>query len=215
MKICSKCGEEKPEGDLHCKGLRASPALCKKCFNKATLEYRREYQRRKWSEMPDAKERRKRYNDNPKAKEARRLYAQSEKGVEYRKRYRQKPEVKEYQKVYHQKPEVKAKDRVYHQKPEVKERGKINRRKPQRVEYQKKYMKRPGVKERLYGYRRQRAATAADSYVKELIYKRTDGLLKYNDIPLELIEAQRLSLILKRTIKQKQQQNEQHDSTDV
>ncbi len=217
MIICQTCKEEKAIGEFHCKGLRASPALCKKCFNKATLEYSREYQRRRWKEMPDAKERRKRYNDNPKSKEARKAWGKSEKGIKWRvlEKQRRGPELKAYHKAYAQKPGVKEKDRLYQQRPDVKERKRINARKPERVEYQKKYMGSPGVKERLNGYQRQRAAAAADSYIKELINKRTNGVLKFNDIPTELIEAQRQSLILKRTIKQKQQQNEQHDSTDV
>jgi hypothetical protein len=208
--ICETCKEQKSEADFHCRGLRAAPALCKKCFNKAALEYQRS-----WNKMPGAKERRKGYNQNPKSKEARTAWAQSKKGVEYMKIYSQKPEIKEYHKKYKQKPEVKMKDKEYKQKPEVKEMRRISSGKPKRKEYQKNYMKKPEVKERLNGYQRQRSRDVGDTYAKDLIYKKINGVLKHSEIPPELVELQRQSIILKRTIKQKQQENGQRNTTNL
>lgn len=210
MIICQTCKEKKPEADFYCKGLRAAPALCKKCFNKTALEYQRA-----WNKKPEAKERRKKYNQNPKGKEARRVWAQSEKGVEYNRTYAKKPEWREYHKLYAKNPEIKEKDRLYRQSKSGKEMIKRNAMKPERKEYQKKYMQMPEVKERLNGYQRQKTRDVDDSYAKDLIYKKTNGALKTREIPPELIELQRQSIILKRTIKQKQQENEQHNTTNV
>lgn len=208
--ICKTCKEENPEVDFHCKGLRAASALCKKCFKKKALEYQRA-----WNKKTGAKERRKKYNQNPKGKEARRVWAQSEKGVEYNRTYAQKPERREYHKLYSKKPETREKDRLYKQSQSGKEMIKRNAMKPERKKHQKKYMQIPEVMKRLNGYKRQRTRDADDSYVKELIYKRVNGALKTCEIPTKLIELQRQSLILKRTIKQKQKEYEQHSTTKI
>lgn len=205
--ICSKCDNEKHSNEFHCRGLRSHPALCKNCYKKIALEYQRA-----WNKMPGAKERRKKYNQNPKCKEARKIWNQSEKGVEYNKEYSKRPEIIEYHKLYSKRPERKDKDRLYRQRPEVKDRLK---RSISRKEYSKKYIRKPEVKERLNEYRRQNARDVADSYAKDLILKKTNGVLSAKDIPLELIETQRQSIILKRTIKQKKEENEQHATTDV
>jgi hypothetical protein len=202
------CKEGKAEGDFHCRGLRASPALCKKCYNKTTLEYQRELTKR-----PGFKEKRKRYNQAQNAIESRRLYWESEKGIEYMKMRNQKPESKEYRKTYYQKPEAKEKDKIYKQKPEVKEMRRINSRKPERKEYAKNYIQNPEVKERLNMRQRQKARDVDDRYAKALICKKTSGALRHHEIPNELIELQRQAIILKRTIKQKNKKDEQHNTT--
>lgn len=190
MIICQTCKEAKRPDAFYCRGLRSHPALCKKCRNKKR-------------------------NQTPKAKEARRNYDKSEKAVARRRMKAQTPEAKEYQKMYHKKQEVKEKDRIYKQRPDVKEKRRARDKMPDRVSYRKKYMENPLVKERLNGYARQQRSDAADWYVKELIYKKTSGVLKFDDIPHELIDIQRQAIILKRTIKQKKQKNEQHTATNV
>jgi hypothetical protein len=174
------------------------------------MEYQRELIKR-----PDFKEKRKKYNQNPNGIEARRIWAKSEKGIAYRKKHNQKPEVKEYYKIYKQKPEAKQKEKIYKQKPEVKEMYRIASMKPHRKQYQKNYMQNPEVKERLNVYSRQRRRDVADIYAKSLICQRTNGALRFKDIPPELIELQRQSIKLKRTIKQKNKEDEQHDTTDI
>lgn len=196
--ICQTCKEAKLPHEFQCRGLRSRPALCKKCRNK------------KFNEN---------YNKTPKAKEARLAYDRSEKAKEKKRLRMQNPEVKErcklYHKLYSQKPEVKEKDRMYKQRPEVKERRRVRDKMPDRVEYCKNYMAMDGVRDRLNRYRRQKNAAAADAYAKQLIYKRTSGELKAADIPQELIELQRQSILLKRTIKQKKQKNEQRSTANI
>ena len=131
----------------------------------------------------------------------------------------QNPEIREksklYHKIYSKKSKVKEKDKIYRQRPEVQQRRRVRAKMPDRIEYVKKYRDNASVKERLNGYQRQRNAVADDSYAKQLIYKRTNGALKATDIPQELVELQRQSILLKRTIKQKKQKNEQHSATNI
>jgi hypothetical protein len=187
--------EEKSQDDFQCRGLRQYPALCKKCRNKHFNE---------------------KYNQAQKAKELRLAYDRSEKAKEKKRLRMQNPEVREksklYHKIYGKKPDVKDKDSAYKQRPEIKERRRVRAKMPDRVEYCKNYMAREGVKDRLNGYRRQKNAAVDDTYAKQLIYKRTNGALKATDIPQDLIELQRQSILLKRTIKQK---NEQHSTTNI
>ena len=77
------------------------------------------------------------------------------------------------------------------------------------------YRQRPSVRQRRLSKIRDAVYECKDVYIKYLITKRLSGLLKAKDIPTELIELQRQSLILKRTIKQKNKKNEQHTATDI
>ena len=101
------------------------------------------------------------------------------------------PEVKEQRRRYCKKKQVKDYIRSYNDKPEVKERMRL-------------YNSKPEVRKQRKRYKKSSIALANKSYIKMLIRRKSENILKSKDIPSDLIEAQRQSLILKRTIKQKQ-----------
>lgn len=145
----------------------------------------------------------------------------------YNRGYDQRPEVKNKRKVYRigycRRTEVKDRhneqQRGYYQNPEVK--AKISRR--QKLYFQdtevkamrSEYRARPDIKSKYDAYGESDRKALRDIYIKKLISKRTEYILRAKDIPLELIETQRQSLALKRILKQKQQQNEQRNSTNI
>lgn len=88
-------------------------------------------------------------------------------------------------------------------------------RKKYNKEYQKGYARKPEIKEKNRKRNRYDTIAARDPYIKALIREKTQGVLPTKDIPQELIELQRQSLMLKREIAQKQQQNEQRNSTNI
>lgn len=143
------------------------------------------------------------------------------------KEYNSRPDVRERARAFHKTPDAKERAKDYRQRPDVRERRRLQHRgeslarsrRPEVKDVAKEYNRRPEVKERLSkwakAYFSAQTNSVGDQYVKHIIRRKTKGILKAKDIPSGLIEAQRQSLILKRTIKQKQQQNEQHDPTDV
>ena len=161
-----------------CLGKRDKPAICKDCY----------YKMRAANE--DIKLRKKEYSKRldvkERANESKKKYRQSQKGIKCERDYRNNPEMKERAKAYQlkhsQKAEYKKRKLAYRRTPEVKERAKVAR-----IE---------------------RIRNIEPLYVKTLIYNRMKGSLRFNEIPPELIELQRQSLILKRTIKQKNKENE-------
>jgi len=182
-------------------------------------------------EKPETKEKLREYRQRPEVKE---------RIKEHRIKYLQKPEIREKirerQKAYREKPDVKERiretQRLHRQNPEVKKRAnKMQNKRLQNPELKEEarrlvseyrktvdgknkshvYYRKPEVKERKRARAQKSSHTADDRYVKLLINKKTNGILKSKDMPPELIETQRQSLILKRTIKQKQ--DEQHNNT--
>jgi len=126
----------------------------------------------------------------------------------YAKRPEQRDRCKKNMQNYRANLDFKKKEsdakRVSYQKKEVNERYK---------QYSKEYRKTPQGSISEKKYQNRRTEQAYDSYIKSCICKKTQGILKAREIPEQLIEIERQSLILKRTIKQKQKEDEQHNTT--
>lgn len=175
-KICTKCGEEKPESDFKRKGGK-SPGRCDLCYREKIKEYN------------------------------------------------SRPEVMERARLFHKKPETKAKAKDYRQRPDVRERSRLQHRitglersrRPEVKCIAIEYNRRPWVKNRLKKWFKEYFTSQADNigeqYVKSVIRAKTNGVLKAKDVTSDLIELQRTAILLKRTIKQKKQKDEQHDTT--
>jgi hypothetical protein len=208
-------------------------ALCISCYcQRPEVKERHRASLKAHREKPESKEKLREYRQKPGVKE---------RIKEHRIKYLQKPEIRkkrrDNQKAHREKPDVKERiretRRLHNQNPEVKKR--INKMQNKRLqnpelkeearrrvsEYRKTvegknklnaYYRKPEVKERKKARGQKSVHTADDRYIKLLINKKTQGILKANDMPSELIEAQRQSLILKRTIKQKQKKDEQHNT---
>jgi len=211
--ICQTCKEEKAISDIRCKGTGVHPALCVVCFRKKKSTYMKEYYRR-----PEVNKVRKEYEKSylqiPSVNKRKRVYAK-----EYRETAEAKEHRAEWRKEYTKRPGVLDVIRGYarksYNKPEVKERKKEYQKRPEVKERKRGYEKSPEAKDRMKLINRRDIEIACDRYVKCLIRQRTGRILSAKEIPKELIETQRQSLILKRTIKQKKQQDEQHTTTDI
>lgn len=215
--ICQTCKEEKAISDIRCKGSAAHPALCVVCFRKKKSAYMKEYYRRPevnkarkeyvkaYGQIPTVNKRNRAY-----AKEYRKTAEAKEGRVKWINEYVERPGVRDVRRGYarksYHKPECKERKRVYeknyYNRPDVKERIRLNGQKPE-------------AKERMRNINFRDTYNARDRYIKLLIRQRSGCILSSKDIPPELIETQRQSLILKRTIKQKQRENEQHSTTKI
>ena len=175
-KKCSKCGEVKAVSNFNkCKTNKDGyMSYCKICFK----QY---YQANK----EKIKEQQKQYYqaNKEKIKEQQKQYGQANKG-----------KFKERMKKYYQtnKEKLKEKKKEYYQanKEKLKEKQK---------EYRQANKKK--LKEKMKKYRQGDRDKLVDSYIKSIINKQTNGMLKAKDIPQELIELKRNNLILKRKIK--------------
>lgn len=195
--VCDTCGVEKP---VRLFRIRRTPALCRACH----------YQ------IPEIKEQARLYYQAPGVKE---------RVIERTRQYRQRPGVKELaterMRQYRQRPEVKELDKQYRQTPEYKERNNERKRryyqtpdgKERTSERKRRYCQTPEAKQLANARARHYSQQAEDVYIKGLIYSQSKGLLTAKDMPPQIIELKRQSLILKRTIKQKE--DEQHTTTDV
>ena len=142
-------------------------------------------------------------------KECRKKYYQAnkEKILEYDKQYRQanKEKIKEYSKKYYQANKEKRKKYRQANKEKIKEQKKKYRQanKEKEKEQKKKYYQ--ANKEKILEYSKKYCQDnrnkLADPYVIDIIRHQTNSMLKAKDIPQELIELKRNSLILKRKIK--------------
>lgn len=184
-KKCTKCGEVKPFNQYYKRKYKnrfRHRAACKECFNKQV-------------EISRSK---------PGAKEARRVYERE---------YMSRPGVKDRRNEYLR----DWRSRHYQDLENVKKRQdylKEYESRPEtismRQEYKKKYNKSIAAVKSRKKSRDKIRKSASDSYIKDLLYKQAKGLLLYEDIPLELIEPKRQSLLLKRTIKQ--QKNDRQET---
>ncbi len=211
--ICDTCKQEKAISEIRCKGGGAHPALCVTCFRKKKNAYMKEYYRR--PEVNKArKEYEKEYAQIPSVNERKRVYAKG-----YRETAEAKERRAEWMRAYFAQPSKIEKRKQWakksYGKPGAKERKREYSRRPEVKEKKAAYGQRPETKERMKRINCRDIDHARDRYVKNLIRCRTSGLLSAADIPPELIELQRQSLILKREIAQKQQQNEQRNSTNI
>ena len=125
-----------------------------------------------------------------------------------------KERAKEYGMGYCQRPGVKERVKEYasnyRQRPEAKELEKERVKK-----YGRSYRQRPEVKKLKNEREKDRVRQAASHYIKALIRHESKGILRSSDMSQGIIELKRQSLILKRTIKQKQKKDEQHTATDI
>jgi len=82
-------------------------------------------------------------------------------------------------------------------------------------EWKRNYNQKPEVLAKIVAYSKNIVDSLSDTYLKGRIRSQSNGVLKSPDIPIELIEMKRRSIELKRTIKQKKEENEQHTTTDL
>lgn len=179
IKRCTKCGEEKPLSEYHRNrrvksGYTSSCKACRKAYNCA-------------------------YNQRADVKEKHR---------EREKIRRQRADVKEQYYEYCQRADVKEQRLKNSRKKESKKRMQ---------DWGREYRQRPDVKERIHKYRRTYSQTQAyrdsmrkralqavkelsDNYIKSIIRQTSGRVLKFSDIPPDLVELKRQSIKLKRTI---------------
>jgi len=215
--ICSKCNGEKPDAEFKCKGHGIYPELCISCFRKKKSSYMKEYYRR-----PEVNTARKKYEMayrqipgiSERARARSKEHRESDNGkarrVEWMSEYLEKPGKLDMRRSYGRKsynnPDIKERKRrytkEYYKRQDEKERVKLK-------------LQMPEAKERVKRINRSDISSAADRYIKYLIRQKSGRTLGAKEIPVELIETQRQSIMLKRTIKQKKEENEQHTTTDV
>ena len=200
--ICTKCQQEKPDNEFQCRGLKNKPALCKRCYAKKRYE------------IPEIKDKIK--------SSMRRRYENPEircKIMDTQKKHRCKIETKEKTRIrmqmYGSRPEVKIRIKEYGKILEVIEKRKARYQRQSFKDDKRVYDVKPEVKQKKRDSNRTAVLDARPSYIKQLIWDQTGGALKAKDIPLELIEIKIASLLLNRTLKQKQQQDEQHTTTNI
>jgi hypothetical protein len=209
LKTCIKCKCEKPATteyfSLNRKKLNSK---CKDCVK----EYLKAY-----FQKPGVKENRNKYQ-----KSYRKIKgvteSEKERQREYQKSYRQRPSVKErhneYQKAYRQRLDVKERYNEYLKeynirldvKERVRERRKAHFQKPDVKEQRRAYLQRPEVKKSRNEYLK--------SYLQTQEYMASLLGFKKDEIPPEMIETKRLTIFIKREIKQvltkKTDKNEKH-----
>jgi len=186
-KKCSKCGEVKAVSEFN-KNKNRKDGLhtyCKKCVKQyyqvnkeKTLEQKKQYRQ---ANKEKIKERKKKY-----------YQVNKEKTLEHNKQYRQanKEKIKERKKKYYQANKEKT---LEHSK----QYRQANKEKIE--QYNKQY--RQANKEKLKEKSKDNRNKLVDPYIKTIISKQTNGMLKAKDIPQELIELKRNNIILKRKIK--------------
>lgn len=186
LKLCSGCKEVKSISLFHKLklGKYGVASACKAC----TSEYRKQ-------KYPIFRQQR---------IEKMRAYSKTEQARDVRKKYDVRPEVKAKHRSYDKYRKKRDKDKIlkrmraYNQREEVKHR-------------MREWARSADVRDRIKFRHKEHRIELHDNYVKEVISKQSNGILKFNEIPENLIDAKRQSLILKRTIKQKQ--DEQHNNT--
>lgn len=227
MIVCQKCKYGKEEHAFKCKGLRAAPAMCNDCFREQKQKYdklrneklcvrnRKAYSNSdRWNRIRSCEEERERRRSYSK------LYNNSPQGKLKNKEYRERVDVKDRMKAYHQRPDTKDKAKKYRDKPEIKKKIMVAHRAsslkrsrlPEVKEKARQYIQDPKIKkirlEYFKRYVKDNSANITDVYVRDVIRKKTRGALKAKDISVDLIELQKNILTLKRTIKQKNKENE-------
>lgn len=232
--ICQTCNNNKTPDRFVCLGRKKPSALCKDCYYQMRAVNEDVKARKKaYCQRPEVKERQReaniRFRSKPGAKE--RLNEQA-------KMRRQTPEAKERARLknieyanvpgfkerrieYLKRPEVRQSIKQRREKPEVKERlkgyAKAFRAKPwfkeRAKEYAKNYYTNPKIKERVRNRVRSQIKQLDDRYVKLTLRLQSGKKIKASDIPIDLVDLKRKLIELKRLLKQKNKEDEHHDTT--
>lgn len=131
------------------------------------------------------------YHKRPDVIARKKAYRLTQKMINWSKEYRRRPDIKEKQREYKKRWEAEGHGKAYRSIPVIREK---------RTEKAKTWLI-------------AQSKNVTDSYVKSRIRAKTKGLIKAKEAPIELIELQKNTILLKRTIEQKQ--HEQHNTTDI
>lgn len=200
IKKCTKCGEVKALKEYH-KRKDAKLEVCFACKKCTALRISGYYQKNK---AIIKKKRKAYYTSNSK-----KIYIQQK---DYRNK--NKDGWKEYQKEYHitysanNKEKLLRAGKIYREINREKIRAKVRARvqtpmqRKKRAVYAKAQRLKPLFRERQLRFQRSYRRNLSDSYVKDVICKRS-AILCFADIPPEMIKAQRALLKLGRLIKER------------